>query len=58
MEQVYVAPDTPCVNKSLAEMPQTRDLGIVVLAIRRPDSEMMFNPPPETKVRAGDYLIG
>jgi voltage-gated potassium channel len=57
MEQVCVAPNTPCVNKSLAEMPQTRDLGIVVLAIRRPDSEMMFNPPPETKVRAGDYLI-
>jgi voltage-gated potassium channel len=49
MEQVHVAPDTRSVNKSLAEMPEMRDLGLVVLAIRRPDSEMMFNPPPKRR---------
>jgi voltage-gated potassium channel len=57
MEQVRVAENTACVNKSLAEMPHAGDLRIVVLAIRRPDSDMMFNPGPETKLRAGDYLI-
>jgi voltage-gated potassium channel len=34
-----------------------RDLGIIVLALRKPDGQMLFNPPPETTIGAGDYLI-
>jgi voltage-gated potassium channel len=57
MEQVRVAPEAEFVSKSLAEMLQHRNFRIIILAIRRPDGQMIFNPPPETRVGAGDFLI-
>lgn len=57
MEQVRVAPDTVFVSRSLGEMFERRGLGIIVLAIRKSDAQMIFNPAPETKVSAGDFLI-
>ena len=30
---------------------------MIVMAIRKASGEMMFNPPADTAVRAGDYLI-
>jgi voltage-gated potassium channel len=57
MEQFRVAPDTECLTKSLGEILQARNLALIVLAIRRADAEMIFNPPPSTKVAAGDFLI-
>ena len=38
-------------------MQSRRDLAVIVLALRRPDGQMLFNPPPETTIMAGDYLI-
>jgi voltage-gated potassium channel len=57
MEQVRVAPEADFASKSLSEMLQHRSFGIIVLAIRKPDGQMIFNPPPDTKVAAGDFLI-
>jgi voltage-gated potassium channel len=34
-----------------------RNLGVIVMAIRRRDGSMLFNPPADTAVEAGDYLI-
>jgi len=30
---------------------------VIVLAIRTGDGEMVFNPPADTPISAGDYLI-
>ena len=57
MEQVQVARNTEFVSKTLGEIVQRREFGIIVLAIRKPDAQMIFNPPPDTKIDAGDFLI-
>ncbi|HTU46213.1 MAG TPA: NAD-binding protein [Bryobacteraceae bacterium] len=57
MEQFRVAPGTERFAKSLGEILQARNLALIVLAIRRADAEMIFNPPPSTKIAAGDFLI-
>ena len=57
IEQVQVASNTEFVGKSLRDMQIRRDLGIIVLAISKSDGAMVFNPPAETEIRAGDFLI-
>jgi voltage-gated potassium channel len=57
IEQVRVAESSEMVSKSIREMQLGRDLGIIVMAIRSRDGSMLFNPPADTAVRAGDYLI-
>ena len=34
-----------------------KEVGVIVMAIRRESGEMVFNPPAETAVQGGDYLI-
>ncbi len=34
-----------------------QDLGIIIVAIRRPDGKMLFNPAPEVPMAGGDTLI-
>ena len=34
-----------------------RELGVIVLAIRKSDGQMLFNPPAEAEIQAGDFLI-
>jgi voltage-gated potassium channel len=57
LEQVRVAPETQFVSKTLGEMVEHRKLGIIVLAIRKSNAQMIFNPPAETIIDAGDFLI-
>jgi len=32
-------------------------VGVIVMAIRKESGEMVFNPPADTAVQGGDYLI-
>lgn len=57
IEQILVTDRSDFVNKSLRDTPMRRDLGVIVLAIRRANGEMVFNPPAECIMAAGDYLI-
>ncbi len=57
MEQVRVAGGSASPVRTLGDIQNRRDLGAIVLAIRRADGQMLFNPPPETAVCAGDFLI-
>jgi TrkA domain protein len=45
------------VAKTVAELMDGRASGLILLAIRKSDARMIFNPPPETKIEAGDVLI-
>jgi voltage-gated potassium channel len=56
MEQLRVAPDSKLASRKLGELVQ-RDLRLIVLSIGRPAGKMIFNPPAETIVSAGDVLI-
>jgi voltage-gated potassium channel len=57
IEQFSVSASSEFATKSLAESKIRSDLGVIVLAIRKSDGRMQFNPPAEAEIQAGDYLI-
>ncbi len=57
MEQVPVVEPSELVSRSLKQIQLRRDLGVIVLAIRKADGRMVFNPPAEAVIEAGDFLI-
>ncbi len=57
MEQVRVSETSAMASKTMREMRLGRDLGVIVLAIRKGDGSMQFNPPADTAVEGGDTLI-
>jgi voltage-gated potassium channel len=57
MEQLRVSEHSELANKTLAQMQVRRELGVIVLAVRKPDGTMQFNPPADATITEGDYLI-
>jgi voltage-gated potassium channel len=57
IEQVRVSTRCSFVERTLADMHAQRELGVIVLAIRKAEGQMLFNPPTESKIAAGDHLI-
>lgn len=57
IEQVEVLAGSPVAGKTLEETRLRRELGVVVLAIRRRDGRMEFNPPADARLDGGDFLI-
>jgi voltage-gated potassium channel len=57
LEQMRVAAGSEIASKSLKQVQLRRDLGVIVLAIRKAQGEMLFNPPAEAVLDGGDYLI-
>jgi voltage-gated potassium channel len=57
IEQVTVGSHTEAISKTIKEMHLGRDLGVIVMAIRKSDGRMSFNPPADTAIQAGDCLI-
>ena len=57
IEQVRVSAGSEVAAKTIREMQLRRNMGVIVMAIRRHDGNMLFNPPADTSVEAGDYLI-
>jgi voltage-gated potassium channel len=57
IEQVRVTPGSEMAGKTIKEMQLRQEVGVIVLAIRSADGEMLFNPPPDSQVRAADHLI-
>ncbi len=57
MEQVRVPPKADLGWKSVQQLSELLNSEVVVLAIRKEGGETIFNPPHESKVSAGDFLI-
>ena len=57
IEQFTVPAASEYASKSLLETQIRRELGVIVLAIRKSDGRMIFNPPAEAEIHAGDCLI-
>ena len=58
LEEVAVGPDSPIAGENLRTTQVHERTGCLVLAIRRPDGTFTPNPAPDTRVTAGDVLIG
>jgi voltage-gated potassium channel len=57
IEQVKVSEHSEAVSKSLKDLQIRRDLGVIVMAIRKREGHMLFNPLADTAIEGGDYLI-
>jgi voltage-gated potassium channel len=57
IEETPVRPGSPLVGRTLKASPVRSELGIMVVAIKKPDGKMAFNPSPEALLEAGDLLI-
>lgn len=55
MEQVRVGGYMQ--SRTLGELQIRRELGVIVLAIRKADGRMIFNPAADTVLDNGDYLV-
>jgi voltage-gated potassium channel len=57
MEEIAVGPDSPIIGIPLKDSGFRQKFNLIVVAIKRADGEMLFNPTPESQVLAGDTLI-
>jgi voltage-gated potassium channel len=56
MEQIRVAPNSKFASRRVGDL-VPREARVIVLAIGKPDGTMIFNPPADMNVSAGDVLI-
>lgn len=57
LEEVPVIKDSKFVDTTLDESGIGRDLGVIIVAIKKSDGTMMFNPTSRSTLQAGDKLI-
>jgi voltage-gated potassium channel len=57
IEQVSVSTRSSFADQTLGKMDVQRALGLIVLAVRKADGTMLFNPMADQKIAAGDCLI-
>jgi voltage-gated potassium channel len=57
IEETEVAPGSQISGRMLKDSRVRQDLGIIIVAIKKPGGEMVFNPAPEAIIEAKDVLI-
>jgi voltage-gated potassium channel len=57
IEETKLHAGSTLVGQSLKTSPVKSELGIIIVAIKKPDGKMLYNPTPETVLDAGDVLI-
>jgi voltage-gated potassium channel len=57
IEETAVSSTSPLAGKTLEASHIRRDLGIIIVAIKKPAGAMLFNPPGSAVLDAGDLLI-
>jgi voltage-gated potassium channel len=57
MEEVEISASSEITDKDLIESQIRPRFNVIVIAIKKPDGKMIFNPVPQEVLRAGDTLI-
>ncbi|WP_028584926.1 potassium channel family protein [Desulfogranum mediterraneum] len=57
MEELRVSCDSHLIGKNLIEAEIRKKYDVIVVAIKREDGAMLFNPKPDTCILSGDILI-
>jgi len=57
LEEIRVRGGSRLVGKSLMTSGIRKDLGIIIVGIKKGDGQMVFNPASETRIETGDILI-
>ena len=56
-EEVKVCQDSIVRDRSIAEAEIRKRYGVIVVAIKRENGEMVFNPDPGERIKVGDILV-
>ncbi len=56
-EEVPILDNTQYIGRSLKDTNISRELNLLIVAIRRKEGEMLFHPSADTKIEQGDLLI-
>jgi voltage-gated potassium channel len=56
-EEIAIKHDSPYVDKELKETNISTELNLLIVAIRRKNGEMIYQPSADTRICAGDLLI-
>jgi len=57
IEQIRVPGASQFTSKTLEQLQIRREMGVIVLAIRKSDGRMLFNPAADAEIEGGDFLI-
>jgi voltage-gated potassium channel len=57
MEEIKAGENSHLINTTLQESRIRQDFNLIVVAIKKKDGHMLYNPTHESKVEAGDTLI-
>lgn len=57
LEEVTVGEQSPYCGKPLVETDIRRDLDLIIIAVKKKNGEMVFNPGPQTTIECHDTLI-
>ncbi|MCK4432255.1 MAG: potassium channel protein [Candidatus Aminicenantes bacterium] len=57
MEEFTVKKDSDIVNRNLTECDIRRTANVIVVAMKKPGEDIIFNPSPDIKVETGDTLL-
>jgi voltage-gated potassium channel len=55
--EVHIESESALVGKSLADSTIRQQTGVIILGVKPADGALLFNPSPETVIRASDTLI-
>ena len=54
---MHIGPGSSFAGQTIEGSRIRQEMGVIVLAIKRGGGGMRFNPAPEDRIEAGDYLI-
>lgn len=57
MEEIAIGPHSPLIGVPLKDTGIRRELNLILVAIKRADGELLFNPTPDTALFPGDTVI-
>lgn len=57
IEEIKVTTQSKLIGKTIAESGIGRDIGVIIIGIKRADGRMEFNPTSQTLIKEGDTLI-
>ncbi len=57
MEELTVSPQSKIVNRNLRKCDIRNKANIIVVAIKKPGEDIVFNPSPDVMIEAGDTLL-
>ncbi|OPX20187.1 MAG: potassium channel protein [Desulfobacca sp. 4484_104] len=57
LEEIPVGGTSEIIGRPLKDSGIRQKLGLIIVAIKRADGQMLFNPPPDTHILLGDTLI-